>query len=600
MSIPSYQKITPRGEDDNDDDFSPEDLVARRRKRRWIIAMCVIILMGSLVAFNARSISRGIKGWQAERAAKESEKFLAAKDFKSAQAKLQDALALSPTNTAGMFAAARFLTAAGSYRDALAFWKQLEQKTSFSQEDQRQYATSLLATGDLLLAEKQLKLAWPSGTPGTPDDWMIALSLAMQKRDDVQTVSLAKKIMDSSDATADQRLRAATLLTSVSQPEQRNAAWKIIETLSQQKVETGLEALVTLAQRSAAAFSNKTTLEDSTIPTPQSIADALDANPKSAAKHFLFAMDLRLLIDPLRKNEMIKLAEEKFTKSDDDLEALTAWLYGKGEFRKILTHLPANVASHRRSLFLQSLDAMAAMGQWKEVADAINGASFSLDRVTAEMYLARCSKELGEKAATDNHWQAAINAANGNPQQLMLVADYAEKAGNIAVAKTGFLAATEARSDLLPAFQRLLVIAQAEGDTVGLNTLLKRMSLQWPDEGAVRNDLAYTDLLLQKNMEEATKTAEALFAKDPQSLPYRITLSLAKLRSGNFGDATDVLDNLTGNMGPLEGRKLAVQAAALWAGEKKSEAQTTLQNVKLDSLFPEERALVAEIPPLLE
>ncbi len=594
MTTPSFQKIVPRVE--NEDDRTPEEIAEKRRKRIWIICMCVVIVAGIIIAINARSISHGIKDWQAERAAREAEKFLAANDYKSAQGKVQDALALSPQNLAAMLTAARFLTTAGAYKDAIAFWVKLEEKRPLSPEDQRRYATCLLGTGDLLQAGNHAKLAWPNGSPGQPDDWMLALNLALQRRDETAAVDLAQKLMASTSATADQSLKAATLMTSSSNPSQRAEAWKLIETRSQDKTETGLEALVTLARRAASVHSNQTPLaEGETAMSPQAVADAIEANPKAQAKHLLFAMDLRLLVEPLRKTELIAAAEEKFTGNDDDLEALTSWLYGKGEYRKVLVHLPGDVAAHRRSLFLQSLDALAAMGRWKEVVGAINGASFALDKVTAEMYLARCSKELGETSGADSHWHSALDAANGNAQQLALIGDYAERSGNIAIAKAGFQAATEARDDFLPAYQRLLAIAQAEGDTTGLNTTLRRMSARWPDEAAVRNDLAYTDLLLQKNIEDSTKIAEALFAKDPTSLPHRITLSLARLRGGNTTEAAQVLDNLTGNLGTLEARKRAVQAAALWANDQKSEAKSILQDVKLNQLFPEERELVSGV-----
>jgi len=591
MSTPSFHQLTPREE--HEDELSPEEISARKRKRIWIACMLVIILAGGIVAFNARSISRGIKGWQAERIAREAEKLLAAKDYAGTQGKIQDALALSPQNTVAMRTAARFLSSAGAHRDAIGFWKQLEERTPLSGDDERKYASSLLATGDLLQASGHLKRAWPPGQPGTPDDWMIALTMALQRRDETDAIDLARKLMLDAASSSEQKLKAATLLTSAPDPEQRVAAWQRIETLSQNKDETGLEALIALARRSAAPSANSTA--EPAI-SAEAVAAAIDANPKARAKHFLFAMDLRLLANPLRKPEMITAAQARFAKTDDDLEALGAWLYGKGEYRKVLDHLPPKVAARRRSLFLQSLDAMAAMGQWREVATSINDAHFALDRVTAEMYLARCSKELGEKAGEQNHWDAAFDAANGNAQQLAAVADYAEHAGNLAVAKAGFLAATHVRADFLPAFQKLLAIAQAEGDTAGLNITFRRMAKQWPNEAAVRNDLAYTDLLLGKNLEDSARTAEALFAKEPNSLPHRITLSLARLRAGDHAEALNVLENLSGSLGNLEGRKRAVHAAALWTNDRQSDAQNLLQGLDRNRLLAEERALVAEIP----
>ncbi len=596
MSDHSFQKITPRGEHDDDNELTPEEIATKKRRRIWIIAMCVIIVAGGIVAANARNISRGIKSWQAERAATEAGKLIEARDFKSAQGKVQDALALSPTNLVAQRTAARFLTAAGGYKDALGFWNEVEKTSPLTLVEQRDYTTCVLALGDVLQAEKRLKLAWPDNTPGTPSDWMLALNLALQGRNEAKAISLAEKIMASTEAAPDQRLKAASLMTSATDLGQRTAAWKLIVTLSQDKTTTGLEALVLLARQAATTLKNKDTAENSLdLPDAITIADELDANPKAQTKHYLFAMELRLLINPLEKEKFVTQAEEKFSGNDDDLEALTSWLYGKGEFRKILHLLTPEVASHRRSLFLQSLDTMAAMGDWKKVADSINTAAFSLDRVTAEMYLARCSKELGEKAGTENHWNAAIEASNGNSQLLLQVADYAEKSGNIAIAKKAYLAAVDARADLLPAFQRLLIMAQSESDTTALNSLLKRMAIQWPDEAAVKNDLAYTNLLLKQEIEESTRVAEELFTKQPQSLPHRITLSLARLRAGNKAEAVALLDKLAGDLGPLAARKSVVSAAALWANGQQTEAKAALDGVNREQLFPEERELVSEI-----
>jgi Tfp pilus assembly protein PilF len=586
MSSPSFNQILPR---EREDGPAPEEIAAKRRKWIWITCLMVFVAGGIALGFNARKISRSVKGWQAERAARASETALAAKDYKVAQDKLQDALALSPMNPAANLAAARFLSTVGNSAAALGFYKNVP-LANLTKEDQRQYATALIGSGNLAEAETQLRKAWPADTTGTPEDWSVALNMALQKRDEPAALQLAEKIMNSEVASSAQRFQTATLLANV--PTHRDAAWRTIETLSRSPETSGLEALLALARSAVASLKEDPSSDTARL---QGLIADIEKHPEAKIKHLLLVLDLRLLLDPSQEDTFIADAEKRFADKEENLEALTAWLYGKGAHEKVLTHLPPEIASRRRPLFLQRLDTLAALGRWQEVEREIGEAAFALDKVTAEMYLARCSEELGQKVAADNHWQVAVDAAGDNAQELLLVASYATRAGKSKTAQTAYQAAIDARGDFLPAFQGLLGILQGQRDTAGLNALLKRMEAQWPGEASVKNDLAYTSLLLQKDVEDSTRVAQSLFDKEPRSLPHRITLSLARLRAGDAAGAVALLDNLTGNLGNLESRKRAVQAAALWANDRKDEARTAINEVKRETLFAEEQALVSEV-----
>ena len=106
----------------------------------------------------------------------------------------------------------------------------------------------------------------------------------------------------------------------------------------------------------------------------------------------------------------------------------------KGEFQRELDTIPLDKALQTRDLFLQRLDALGALNNWAEIKRLLLNETFPLDPVIEYMYLARCNQQLGEVMAGENNWQRALEAAAGDPQKLLTLADYAEKNGATATA----------------------------------------------------------------------------------------------------------------------------------------------------------------------
>jgi hypothetical protein len=122
----------------------------------------------------------------------------------------------------------------------------------------------------------------------------------------------------------------------------------------------------------------------------------------------------------------------------------------------------------------------------------------------------------------------------------------------------------------------------------------------WPNDPAIKNDEAYTRLLLSTPDASETKreavaieeVAEKLIEQEPASLPHRTLLALARLKQGRAQDALALYSDLRVKQDALSGSALAVHAAILAATAHTQDAKTEVEQIKQEELLPEERSLV--------
>lgn len=583
-------------------DFSsPEEVQARKRRRLLIICLAALPLLLAGGWFGGRPVVRAIKAWQARRIAAQAEILTDAESWREALTKVQDACQLRITEPAVMRAAARYLTRVGNAKDARDFWIQLEAVRPLTAPEERDYATDELALGNLDAADARLHRAWPPGAEGTPEDWRVGLQIAARRRLNSETFRLARKILNSPASTDRLRLQGAGVLLSSGAAEDQSSAWSWIQKLAAQgKSAESLEALVIVARQIGAALSAAASHPESPAPKPQGsaadVAARLEAHPLAKAQHRLLALDLRSTEEPGKRAEIIDGAVERFAQGDnEDLEALCAWLYSKSEFERVLKVLPEDKAVTHRALYLQYLDTLGALGRWPEIEDLIKRQRFTLDPMTEQMYLARCSQQQGQPQARDVHWNAAVDAAGKSVERLSAVGNYAVRNGALAPAEVAFCRAIAEDPASRPAYNALLELYQSESRTSSLHDLLVAMSARWPDEDAVQNDAIYTGLLLGMDPAAGRAAARELVRKTPASLPHRVTLALAELRLGHALTALDAFDGIDVVATANQPRQTAVYAAALWETNNEPEARRIAAKLPADHLLPEEWALLQPI-----
>lgn len=589
----------------NDFMLTAEELRLRSRKRRRVVAISVLLLLLFVLSFfTARPARNAIKAWQARRHAHKAFTYIDNEKWIDARNEAMAAYQLRSTEPQALRAIARFLSRTRQV-EALDFWKQLAERQSLTSEDRRDEAAIAIAAGETTRAESAMQ-ALLKGTDVGPADWLLAAQLAIQNGMPEAAQSSLEKIFADPHASEREQFQASLLeLTSAGDAKQEwvNDAWSRIKRLSRGQSATALDALVVLAQHTLSSPANQAPGGTGSVPSAANLSRALESHPLAKAPQKLLALDLIEHVDPMQHESLISRAIAEWKDADPgSLAVLAAWLNGKGEFQRELDTIPLEKALQTRDLFLQHLDALGALGRWIEIKQLLEAERFPLDPVVQRMYLARCNAQLGEKTAAENNWQRALETASGDVAKLLTVANYAEKNGNLAIAETAYSAAATESPKLRVAFQGRLRIAQATGDTRKIHAVLADMLHVWPNDPAIQNDEAYMRLLLLPNDSSRTEElsgiedlAEHLVQRNPSSLPHRILLALSRFKQNRPFAALQPLSDLQVRDVALTPSALTVHAVVLAANGRDQEARADANQVPLEKLLPEERALIQDL-----
>ena len=326
------------------------------------------------------------------------------------------------------------------------------------------------------------------------------------------------------------------------------------------------------------------------------VANALENHPDARDYHKLLALEVRARHDPALTDQYVADAVERFRNGDNEtLAALAAWLSKIGRPAKTLEVLPQARALQRQDLFLQYLNALAALERWNDVKDLLASERSVIDPVPQHMSLAIAQAHLGSATAATNEWQRALEAAN-TADKLLAVAGYAEQNSVNDIADAAYSGAIKIAPNRA-AYGSRLRLAMAAGRTAEAQTIAAEIAQLWPDDAAARNQDAYLRLLLGASdgaAEAAEREAKVLVAQEPWNWTARATLGLACLRLDRKKDALAAIrePRVTGVEPP---GALAVRAAILAVNGYEEGARNDAQMLGAKQLLPEERALIAPL-----
>ena len=170
------------------------------------------------------------------------------------------------------------------------------------------------------------------------------------------------------------------------------------------------------------------------------VANALENHPDARPYHKLLALEVRARQDPVLTDQYVADAVERFGNAarlaqiyqgaadlaDETLLALAAWLNKIGRPAKTLEVLPQARAIQRQDLFLQYVNALAALQRWSEIKDLFLSEHSVVDPMVQHMYLAVAQTHLGSATGATNEWQRALQVAN-TPEKLLTLANNAEQ-----------------------------------------------------------------------------------------------------------------------------------------------------------------------------
>jgi hypothetical protein len=381
------------------------------------------------------------------------------------------------------------------------------------------------------------------------------------------------------------RLFLSRLQCDSPQATEREAARAYVWTRAREKDALGMEALMFLTQRPDLKPEERTEL-----------ITLLEQHPMQNIAHELIVLTLRILNEPGRRQAILDESLAHYAKEPPEKRLRFAlWLSQNGENEKTLVALPLEEALTRKDFFLVHADALAALDRWAELQKILETKKPPMEATYLEVFQARCDERLNRAALAENHWRAALRAAERNPEQLLWLGRYAEKSNQNEIARQAYRSLITSVNNALPAFRELQRLTDKIGTTAELRDLLGEMMRRWPNDLSLQNDYAYLNLLLGSELAGSHLTANRLVTQVPDNLPFRTTLALALYRQQDFKAALGAYGGKEYHWPDALPYQRAVFATVLAANGLTSESDQILKGLPIERLRPEEKALIQHL-----
>ena len=261
------------------------------------------------------------------------------------------------------------------------------------------------------------------------------------------------------------------------------------------------------------------------------------------------------------------------------------------EARKWFDSLPREV---REDVAVQEAIARAFL-EWKEWARldaATSGTPWKNREFMRQAFTAYSARKTGRLADAGNAWRLAVLQAGDSPRQiselLALVAKWGWQSEQYDLVWKLF--ALMPRNESIS--RQLIAWERHQGRTANLNRIFVRLAEFSSDDPMVRNNVAYTSLLLDSNLSKAYEYAQTNYRSDPENPFFVTTQAFALYKQNKPKDALALLETLRPAALATPERTMFRALFRVGAGDPAGAADL-LAGLRTTNFLPEERRLVA-------
>jgi hypothetical protein len=551
------------------------------RRKVFILVIVIVAALAGLLA--VKPVFHWFKATRAAQLAATANGLADAGKLNEAADKFRAALQLDPANYPALQGAARLASRVGR-PEAIDLWEQVVKSSHATVDDRQQYAEQLLLFGRPRGAVSMIE-ALLKDAPNTKT-FELASRYARSVGETAKALQFARLAVKSSPNDSLARFHLAELLAASTEAVERGEARKILWQLTESGGPYRQPAIEALAAAPELSDSErKRVLDLLGMITPKNIRDAL------------LAADLTLQLkisDPERVYDQMTVAWNHG--EVPEMVDLSRWLNLHQQPERVLSLFPVDAALKNNQLLLVRLDALATLQRWNEIDGLLSRTDLTLDPSILECFRARTAQEQNAVLDAELHWNHAISLAGGDPLKLRAVAEFAERNQAPAVALKAYDQLAKLPEHAAFAYRATERLSGHAGDlTVQRAAAEKMRSLAGSDPNVIAQ-LAYINLLANKDVEANTTTAKKLVAQHPDRLSFRITAALGFLRQHDPGVALEQFKGPAGapaidwNKTPPAWR--AVYAAVLVANDQSDAARDIIKSIPMNQLSTEERALI--------
>lgn len=314
--------------------------------------------------------------------------------------------------------------------------------------------------------------------------------------------------------------------------------------------------------------------------------------PVSSVRTSLSVTARLMEIDPLGEDNWIGYATKNLLHLDPIL--VGQWLTSIGASAKVIEVL-GDKENKTSNEYLLLVNSYLEEEEPDKAAAALEPAQSSMDAAIVAYFNARILQQQDRKMDAFSYWKDAYQLAiRGNSFPLLK---------NLGILATSLDQPVSALQALYTAFSAGVPFNSAEAAEL-LNLTLKYGNLpqsieiatylaeENPEEQDYINNLAYFHFLAEKNLEESIEKMRGLVEDSPDVPEYRLTLALGLLKAGRVNEADRLVQSTNVDWNKMGTRGKMVYAVVLSATDKRTLAEGLIQNMNLDDLIPEEKALL--------
>lgn len=551
------------------------DPASRARIRRRVLVLGGLLLL--LAAVSAWPLYQVVREARAESMARRSaELVLDEATAREAWELAQAAHQLAPENLPVIRNLAR-MVADVDPSQAVEYWIRVVAISEGDPADLAGLIDVALKSGRLALAKHELERL-EARAPDGSDLLRLTARWFLQASRAAEGYPFALELASRPEATHEDHLIYVRVGLSSSDPAHRGAALRHLKGLAEREDRLGLVAvrfLVTRGVGDAAAQEQR--------------REVLFSHPEALRSDRLLALSLRLREgEAIRDAVVADVLAEFDVGLPDDRVAAGRWLLHHGFLQRVLELFPEELARTRADYFAVWVDTLAVGGQWDRILAAVEDTRSPLYQYERHLYKTRAYWESGDERRSELEWSKLMLSLRKQPQVLWNCAEYARAAGMRDWSRQAYAVLTEDPQTMRRAYERLIQKEQKAGDTLVLAEVVSGMADRYPAEPAVRNDVAYLNLLLQRDVGKALATARQLIEENSPYLAHHITYALGLWRTGESAEALAHLDALPVGWSEVRDSWRVVYALLLREAGRSEEADVLAAGVRPSDLLPEE------------
>lgn len=310
----------------------------------------------------------------------------------------------------------------------------------------------------------------------------------------------------------------------------------------------------------------------------------------------LVAYALAVRLSPERKEPELAALAESLLKPDR-LPALTRvadWLGELKDFDAILQLLPEDRALKNDQLSRIRLGALAGRGDWNAMEAMLSAPNLRLAEAEAAVFRAGVSQSAQRKEEAELRWQLALAACGSVPRHLELLAQHAEATGAKAVAANAWKQMMGDPRLVHRAAAQMLRLGSETRDLSTLVVALKRLIAITPDDFDLQLNLAFSNLMLNTDLDEAAKILQTGKGRFSDRSLFQVATAFLEFRRGNTEQALQLISTppIAWETSPVSWQ--VVRLAIVGSAGQDSWARQLARNLHPDRLGAAELKLIGQ------